>query len=151
MCTYIPIFWISLPRRSPQSTEWSSLGWAGGSHCGGLVTQSRPTLATPRTSACQALSIAFSRQEYWSGLSFPSPGIFLIQGLNSGLLHCRVILYQLSYQGSSALYSWFSLVICFIHNSIYVSIPISQFFPTPSSPLGVHMFVLYFCFAIKIL
>ena len=31
--------------------------------------------ATPRTIACQApLSIGFSRQEYWSGLPFPSPG-----------------------------------------------------------------------------
>ena len=27
-------------------------------------------------------------------------GIFLIQELNQGLLHCRQILYQLSYQGS---------------------------------------------------
>ena len=31
--------------------------------------------------------MGFSRQEYWSGLSFPSPGIFLTQGLNPGLLH----------------------------------------------------------------
>ena len=31
----------------------------------------------PRTVASQApLSIGFSRQEYWSGLPFPSPGIF---------------------------------------------------------------------------
>ena len=31
--------------------------------------------ATPWTVACQApLSTGFSRQEYWSGLSFPSPG-----------------------------------------------------------------------------
>ena len=31
--------------------------------------------ATPRTVACQALlSMGFSRQEYQSGLSFPSPG-----------------------------------------------------------------------------
>ena len=30
---------------------------------------------TPRTVACQALlSVGFSRQEYWSGLLFPSPG-----------------------------------------------------------------------------
>ena len=34
-----------------------------------------PTLETPWTAACQApLSMAFSRQEYWSGLPFPSPG-----------------------------------------------------------------------------
>ena len=32
--------------------------------------------ATPWTVACQVapLSIGFSRQEYWSGLLFPSPG-----------------------------------------------------------------------------
>ena len=33
--------------------------------------------ATPWTVACQApLSMVFSRQEYWSGLPFPSPNIF---------------------------------------------------------------------------
>ena len=32
-------------------------------------------LQTPWTATCQApLSMEFSRQEYWSGLSFPSPG-----------------------------------------------------------------------------
>ena len=31
--------------------------------------------ATPWTVACQApLSMGFSRQEYWSGLPFPTPG-----------------------------------------------------------------------------
>ena len=39
-------------------------------------------------------SIEFSRQEYWSGLPFPSPGVFLTQGLNPSLLHCRKILYH---------------------------------------------------------
>ena len=44
-------------------------GWFGG-----LVTKSCPTSATPWTVACQApLSMGFSRQEYWSGLPFPSP------------------------------------------------------------------------------
>ena len=37
----------------------------------------------------------FSRQEYWSGLPFPSPRDLLIQGLNPGLLHCR---HHLSYR-----------------------------------------------------
>ena len=42
--------------------------------CGGLVVKSCPTLATPWSVACQApLSMRFSRQEYWSGLPFPSP------------------------------------------------------------------------------
>ena len=39
------------------------------------VAQSCPTLATPWTVAYQApLSMGLSRQEYWSGLPFPSPG-----------------------------------------------------------------------------
>ena len=33
------------------------------------------------------LYIGLSRQEYWSGLLFPSPGIFLTQGLNPCLLY----------------------------------------------------------------
>ena len=42
---------------------------------GGLVAKSCPTLATPWTTAHQApLCMGFSRQEYWSGLPFPSPG-----------------------------------------------------------------------------
>ena len=49
--------------RSPNSTH------------GGLVAKSCPTLATPWTVAHQApLSMGFSRQEYWSGLPFPSSG-----------------------------------------------------------------------------
>ena len=43
---------------------------------------------TPWTVAHQApLSVGFSRQEYWSGLSFPTPGIFLTQESNPHLLH----------------------------------------------------------------
>ena len=39
------------------------------------VTQSCLTLATPWTVACKVpLSMGFSRQEYWSGLPFPSSG-----------------------------------------------------------------------------
>ena len=39
-----------------------------------LVSQSCPT-AIPCTVGCPApLSMGFSRQEYWSGLPFPSPG-----------------------------------------------------------------------------
>ena len=42
---------------------------------GNLVTKSCPTLVTPWSVAHQAsLSMGFSRQEYWSGLPFPSPG-----------------------------------------------------------------------------
>ena len=42
---------------------------------GGLVAKSCLTLNTPWIVACQApLSMGFSRQEYQSGLPFPSPG-----------------------------------------------------------------------------
>ena len=41
---------------------------------GGLVTKSCLTLVTSWTVACQALlSMGFTRNEYWSGLPFPSP------------------------------------------------------------------------------
>ena len=39
-----------------------------------LVAKLCPTLATLWTVACQApLSMKFSREQYWSGLPFPSP------------------------------------------------------------------------------
>ena len=39
-----------------------------------LVTQPCPTLTSPWTVPCQAsLSVGFPRQEYWTGLPFPSP------------------------------------------------------------------------------
>ena len=53
--------------------------------------------ATPWTVFHQApLSMGLSRQEYWCGLPFPSPGIFPTQGLNPGLPHFRQILYNLA-------------------------------------------------------
>ena len=55
---------------------------------------------TTRTVAHQVpLSMGFSKQEYWSGLPCPSPGIFLTQGSIlhlMWLLHCRWILYRWS-------------------------------------------------------
>ena len=59
-----------------------------------LVAQLCSTLWDPR-----GLSMEFSRQEYWSGLPFTSPGDPPNSGINPGLLHCRQILYRLSYQG----------------------------------------------------
>ena len=57
--------------------------------------------AIPWTIAYQAPpSMGFSRQEYWRGLPFPSPGIFLTQGSNLGLPHCRQMLYPLNHQRS---------------------------------------------------
>ena len=56
------------------------------------------TLLAPWTVACQApLPMELSRQEYWSGLPFPSPGDLPDPGIKPHLLHllhCRWILYH---------------------------------------------------------
>ena len=50
-----------------------------------LVAKSYPTLAIPWTIARQALlSMGFSRQEYWSGLPFPSPEDLPNPGIQPG-------------------------------------------------------------------
>jgi len=36
--------------------------------------------------------MGLSRQEYWTGLPFPSPGFFPTRGFNLGLPHCRQML-----------------------------------------------------------
>ena len=52
---------------------------------GGLAAKWCPTLAIPWTVACQApLSMGFSRQEYWNGLLFPSPGDLPHPGIEPG-------------------------------------------------------------------
>ena len=71
--------------------------------CSSLVTKLCPTLVKTWTAAHQApLSVGFSRQKYWSGWSFPSPGV---QPL--GLLCCR---------WSPSLQLWFCLFVCFVCN-----------------------------------
>jgi len=58
--------------------------------------------ATPWTVARQTpLSMGFPRQEYWNGLPFPSPGIFLAQGSNLCLPKWQVDSSPLCRQGSS--------------------------------------------------
>ena len=51
----------------------------------GEVAQPCPTLCDPWTVAHQSsLSMGFSRQEYWSGLPFPSPGELPDPGIEPG-------------------------------------------------------------------
>ena len=59
------------------------------------------TLVSPWTVARHApLSVGFSRQEYWSGVPFPSPrGTSWPRNWNQVCPHCRQMLYQLSYVG----------------------------------------------------
>ena len=63
-----------------------------------LIVQSCLTLYHLWTVDHQApLSVRFSRQEYWSGLPFPSPGDLPDPGIEPSLLHCRQFLH-LSHQ-----------------------------------------------------
>ena len=60
------------------SKHWTRSG-------GGFVAKSCLTLMTPWAEAFQApLSRGFSRQEYWSGLPFPSPGDLPDPGIKPG-------------------------------------------------------------------
>ena len=70
-----------------------------------LVTQACLTLCNPmETVACKApLSVEFSRQEYWVACHSFLQRIFLTQGSNLGLTHCRQTLYRLNHQGSPVL------------------------------------------------
>ena len=67
------------------SSRGSLVLWCITYNCGCLVGKLCPTLATPWTVVFQApLSMGFSRQEYWSGLPFPSPGDLLDPGTEPG-------------------------------------------------------------------
>ena len=79
-CNYEPCKYLEISGRKvvqeevPRPHEGCQLTCSG---CG-LVIKSCATLATPWSVAYQApLSMAFSRQEYWSGQPFPSPGELL--------------------------------------------------------------------------
>ena len=54
----------------------------------GLVAKSCLTAATPWNVSCQVpLSMAFPRQEYWSGLPVPSPGDLPHPGIGRQILY----------------------------------------------------------------
>ena len=64
---------------------WWWWWFSGGGGAGGLVAKSCLTLATPWIVAHHApLSMGFSRQEYWSGLPFPSLGDLPDSGIEPG-------------------------------------------------------------------
>ena len=73
--------------------------------------------ATPGPVAPKApLSLGSPRQEYWSGLPFPSPEDLPelrdgTHGLNLDLPYCRQILYPLSHQGSPFHFKYISIQI----------------------------------------
>ena len=68
-----------------------------------LVTELCPTLCNPMEHSSQTpLSLEFSRQKYWSGLPFPSPGRCSIstQGSDPCHLHWQAGSLPMSHQGS---------------------------------------------------
>ena len=73
-----------------------------------LATQSCPTLCDPMDCSPPGSSvhgIFQARILEWVAMAF-SRGILPTQGTNSGLLHSRQILYQLSHQGSPWILQW---------------------------------------------
>ena len=98
------------------------------------------SFVTPWTIGPQVpLSVGFPRQEYWSGLPFPSPG---------DLPNATCI----SWIGRQILYHLATRKAHIIHSSICMSISVSQFIPPQScSPLDVHVcslhLYLHLCFA----
>ena len=78
--------------------------------------QSRPILLDPRTAAQQApLAMGFPRQEYWSGLLFPSPGHLPNPGIEPESPAWQAGSFLLSHQGSPS-----------THNTSYLLIPSEQ-------------------------
>ena len=95
--TFLSLITASAPSLGPGQGHRQLSGHACMPSCFSRVR----LFATLWTIACQApLSMGFSRQEYWSGLPCPLSGDLLDVGSNLGLLHCRLILYCLSHQGS---------------------------------------------------
>lgn len=68
-----------------------------------LVVGLCPTLCNPMAHQ-GSLSKGFSRQEYWNGWSFPSPGHLPDVGIEPGSPALQVDLYHLSYEGSPNMY-----------------------------------------------
>ena len=110
--TAIIIFVILQPNTVHQVGEWSINAWFDllaplVSLCVCPWPLSCSWLfATPWTLAYRApLSIGFSRQEYWSGLPFPSPGDLPDPGIQPGLLHCQMDSLSLAPPGKPSLAS----------------------------------------------
>ena len=79
--------WLFATPGSIQSMEFSRPEYCRGWKWKWSHSVVSDSLWPPWTIACQApLSLAFSRQEYWSGLPCPSPGDFLDPGIEPGSL-----------------------------------------------------------------
>ena len=103
-----------------------------------------PLCAITRTVAHQAPpSMGFSREEYRSGLPFPSPGIFPTQGSNPHLLHCRQILHHLSHQesprGDCIPHQHDRRFMGAVMSQVWVQSPALAVWPQGSHPISVNL------------
>ena len=74
--------------------------------CCGVTKSNAQLFATPWTVACQpSLSMGSPRQEYWSGLSFPSPGDLPNSGIKPKSPVWQADSLPLSHQGSPKIMS----------------------------------------------
>ena len=73
-----------------------------------LVAQSCLTLCNPMDCSPPGFSVHGDSPGQYTGVGSHAlfQGIFLTQGLNPGLLHCRRVLYHLSHQGSPRTLEW---------------------------------------------
>ena len=102
------------------------------------VTHSCPTLCDPMDrnlpgSSVHGIFQARVLQEYCNG--FLLQGIFLTQGLNPGLPHCRQTLYHLSHQGSPSVIR----VVSFPYLRLLTFFPAILAPACASSSLAFHM------------
>ena len=93
--------------------------------------------ATLWTVAHQApLSMGFSRQEYWSGLPFPSPGDLPNSGIEpwSPALQADALTSELPGKPQVALYYWYKTVVKF-YSVAWSEVKVAQSCPTLCDPM----------------
>ena len=87
------------------------------------------TLCNPIECSLQASPfMAFSREEYWSGLPFPSPGDLPDLGIEPRSPALQTDAYHLSHQGIPYLYLYID-ILCYIH---IINIVVDDAFKSPS-------------------
>ena len=95
-----------------QSLTFSSLEHTGHLFCSAQLLSRVHLFATPWTVARQApLSMAFSRQEYWSRLPFPTPG-----DLDPGTKPVSLISPALAGEFFSTSATWEACVLIYVYN-----------------------------------
>ena len=102
------------PWNSPGQKEWVAFPFSRGS--------SQPRDGTQISHIAGAFFTSWAireAQEYWVGSLFLLQWVFPTQELNQGLLHCRRIIYQLSYQGSPDSYLIALIIIFILHTYIH--------------------------------